>query len=87
MSTIYNRKITASDYNSYKENFTFSKNKYGTLFLFTKNLLKPWASLMGSSAFYPLDAFSKFYLHSSMSLGNSVDYVSLHMRFYLEGIK
>ena len=85
--TIYNRKITSSDYNNYKENFTFSKNKYGTLFLFTENLLKPWTSLMGSSVSYPLDAFSKFYLHSSMSLGNRVDYLDLNMRFYLEGIK
>lgn len=85
--TIYNRKITSSDYNNYKENFTFSKNKYGTLFLFTKNLLEPWASFMSYSYSYPLVAFSKFYLHSSISLGNRVDYLDLNMRFYLEGIK
>lgn len=85
--TIYNRKITSSDYANYKENFTFSKNKYGTLFLFTKNLLKPWANLMSYSYSSPLDAFSEFYLHSSIYLGNRADYVDLNMRFYLEGIK
>lgn len=85
--TIYNRKITASDNNNYKENFTFSKNKYGTLFLFTGNLLNPQATLIGRSYFSFLDAFSQFHFYSSISLGDKVDYVDLNMRFYFEGIK
>lgn len=85
--TIYNRKVAASDRYGYEENFTFSKNKYGTLILFTENLLEPRAKLMNYSYSSRLDAFPKFYLRSSMSLGNRVDYVDLNMRFYLEGIK
>ena len=85
--TIYYRDINASDYDNYKENFTFSKNKYGSLILFTGNLLKPWAKLVNYSFLSPLNSFSKIYLYNSISLGNRDDYVDLNMRFYFEGIK
>lgn len=85
--TIYYRNTTSSDSNGYKDNFTFQRNKYGALFLFTQNLLKPQATLMGHSYSSSLNDFSKFYLYSQIVLGDSADYVDLNMRFYLEGIK
>lgn len=85
---IYNRSVSSNQSAiSYIDNFTFSKNEYGKIYLFTDANLETSANFVNASYHSSLSAFSPIYLYSKLSLGNSTDFIDFNIRFYLEGIK